>query len=161
MYNNIISNDIILFFRFSVFEDNHGGFFFYFFVFLNFYIIRLFVIECLKITVKMLKTEAGVHSCSVKKVFLEISQNPRENTYARVSLIKLQRTSTLFKKRLWHRCFPVNFTKFLRTPFLLNTSGGCFCKKSQSLACFTKELWIIRVVQIVKKQEMCLTLSEF
>ena len=30
------------------------------------------------------------------------------------------------KKRLWHRCFPVNFAKFLRTPFLLNTSGGCF-----------------------------------
>ena len=22
------------------------------------------------------------------------------------------------KKGLWHRCFPVNFTKFLRTPFL-------------------------------------------
>ena len=22
------------------------------------------------------------------------------------------------EKRLWHRCFPVNFTKFLRTPFL-------------------------------------------
>ena len=26
--------------------------------------------------------------------------------------------ATLFKKRLWHRCFPVNFVKFLRTPFL-------------------------------------------
>ena len=24
----------------------------------------------------------------------------------------------LLKKRLWHRCFPVNFAKFLRTPFL-------------------------------------------
>ena len=34
--------------------------------------------------------------------------------------------ATLFKKRLWHRCFPVNFVKFLRTPFLQNTSGGCF-----------------------------------
>ena len=22
------------------------------------------------------------------------------------------------KKRLWHRCFPVNFAKFSRTPFL-------------------------------------------
>ena len=27
------------------------------------------------------------------------------------------------KKRHWHRCFPVNFAKFLRTPFLQNTSG--------------------------------------
>ena len=25
--------------------------------------------------------------------------------------------STLLKKRLWHKCFPVNFAKFLRTPF--------------------------------------------
>ena len=33
------------------------------------------------------------------------------------------RPSTLLKKRLWHRCFPVNFAKFLRTPFLQNTSG--------------------------------------
>ena len=28
--------------------------------------------------------------------------------------------ATLLKKRLWHRCFPVNFLKFLRTPFLAN-----------------------------------------
>ena len=28
------------------------------------------------------------------------------------------RPATLLKKRLWHRCFPVNFTKFLRTSFL-------------------------------------------
>ena len=25
--------------------------------------------------------------------------------------------ATLLKKRLWHRCFPVNLAKFLRTPF--------------------------------------------
>ena len=25
--------------------------------------------------------------------------------------------ATLLKKRPWHRCFPVNFAKFLRTPF--------------------------------------------
>ena len=30
----------------------------------------------------------------------------------------------LNKKRLWHRCFPpVNFAKFLKIPFLQNTSG--------------------------------------
>ena len=28
-----------------------------------------------------------------------------------------RRPATLLKKRLWHRCFPVNFGKFLRTPF--------------------------------------------
>ena len=25
--------------------------------------------------------------------------------------------ATLLKKRLWHRCFPVDFAKFIRTPF--------------------------------------------
>ena len=29
------------------------------------------------------------------------------------------RPATLFKKRLWHRCFLVNLAKFLRTPFLI------------------------------------------
>ena len=29
---------------------------------------------------------------------------------------------TLLKKRPWHRCFPENFVKFLRTPFSQNTS---------------------------------------
>ena len=27
------------------------------------------------------------------------------------------RPATLLKKRPWHRCFPVNFANFLRTPF--------------------------------------------
>ena len=68
-------------------------------------------------------TEAVVRRCSVKKVFLEITQNLQENTCARVSsLIKLQawglRQATSLKKRLWHLCFPVSFAKFLRTPFL-------------------------------------------
>ena len=30
---------------------------------------------------------------------------------------------------LQHRSFPVNIVKLLRTPFLQNTSGGCFCSK--------------------------------
>ena len=32
------------------------------------------------------------------------------------------RPATLLKKSLWHRYFPVNFAKFLRTPFLQSTS---------------------------------------
>ena len=53
----------------------------------------------------LLLLEAVVGRCFVKKVFLEILQNSQENTCAGV------------KKRLWGRCFPVNFAKFLRTPF--------------------------------------------
>ena len=63
------------------------------------------------------QTEVLARRCSIKKMFLEISQNSQENTCARVSfLIKLR--ATLLKKRLWHRCFPLNFAKFLRTLFL-------------------------------------------
>ena len=57
----------------------------------------------------------------MKKTFLEISQNSQENIC--VILRHGQRAATLLKKKLWHWRFPVNFAKFLRTPFLQNTSG--------------------------------------
>ena len=31
--------------------------------------------------------------------------------------------ASLLKKKLWHRCFLVNFAKFSRTSLLQNTSG--------------------------------------
>ena len=76
-------------------------------------------------------------------MFVEISQNSQKSTCAKVFLlIKLQASglqlykkresgtgvflwiwpATLSKKKLWHRCFPVNFAKFLIAPFLQNTS---------------------------------------
>ena len=58
---------------------------------------------------------------SAKKVFLEILQNSQGNNCAGDPfLIKVAglRLATLLIKRLWHRCFPVNFAIFLRTPFL-------------------------------------------
>ena len=67
--------------------------------------------------------EAATRVVLCKKVFLEIWQNSQENTCDRVSFfIKLQaRPVTLLKKRLCHKCFPVNFVKFLRTPFSVYT----------------------------------------
>ena len=69
-------------------------------------------------------SEAVVWRCPIKKVFIESSQNSLENTCARVSffLLKLQgfRRAALLKKRPWHRCFSVNFAKFLRTPFAID-----------------------------------------
>ena len=73
-----------------------------------------------KLLMPSLRTmEALIQRCSVKKVFLEISQNSHANTCARVSLLK---------KRLWHRCFPVNFVKSLRTPFLTEHLWWLFLK---------------------------------
>ena len=54
-----------------------------------------------------------------KKVLLEILLNSQENTC---------RPATLLKKRLWRRCFLPNFAKFLRAPFLQNTSGRVLLK---------------------------------
>ena len=34
--------------------------------------------------------------------------------------------AALLKRRLWHRCFPVNLAKFSRTPFLQNTLRRLF-----------------------------------
>ena len=48
-------------------------------------------------------SEAVVWGCSVEKVFLEISQNSQENTYARVfffNKVASLRPATLLKKRL-------------------------------------------------------------
>ena len=53
------------------------------------------------------RPEAVVRGCSVKKVFLEISQNSQTPP------------ATFLKKRLWHKCFPVNFAEFLRTAFFI------------------------------------------
>ena len=51
--------------------------------------------------------------CSMKKTVLRNS----------LKFLNSLRPATLLKKRPWHRCFPVNFKKFLRTPFLQNTTG--------------------------------------
>ena len=67
--------------------------------------------------------EAGTRGVLCKKVFLEILQNPQENTCVRVSFLIKLGPATLLKKRLWHRSFPANSVKFLRTPFLQNISG--------------------------------------
>ena len=47
--------------------------------------------------------------CSIKNSVLKILHNSQENTSACLS------PATLLKKRLWRRCFSVNFAKFLRT----------------------------------------------
>ena len=63
-----------------------------------------------------------------------------------------QLAALLFKKILWHRCFPVNSENFLITPFLQNTSGQLLLKpglclvlsryipcETTNLKCFAKK----------------------
>ena len=52
-------------------------------------------------------------------------QNPQEKHLCQsifFNKVAGLRSATLLKKKLWHRCFPVNFAKFLRTPLVQNTS---------------------------------------
>ena len=66
--------------------------------------------------------EAVVQRCSVKKRFLEISQNSQESTCARVSfLIKLQayRPATLFLKMTLVQVFSCEFCEICKAPFFI------------------------------------------
>ena len=59
---------------------------------------------------------------SIHELFLSKSSIPMENTCVwSLFLNKVAdlRHGTLLKKRLWRRCFPVNFSKFLWTLFFL------------------------------------------
>ena len=82
-----------------------------------------------QIKISFLLTEATTTGVLWKKVFLEILQNPQENTCARAFFNKVagHRPATLVKKGLWHRCLPVNFAKFRRTSFYRTPLAACFC----------------------------------
>ena len=69
------------------------------------------------------RPEAATIGTLSKKGFLEISQNSQECASLFLNKVAGLRPATLLKKRVWHRHFPVDFAKFLRTPFLQNTPG--------------------------------------
>ena len=69
-----------------------------------------------------LLSEAVVRRCCIKKVFLKILQISQENTCARTSFfnkVSSLSPTTLFKKRLQHKCFPMKFRNFLRTSLFI------------------------------------------
>ena len=77
---------------------------------------------------QLVSNQSSVHShqrCSIGKGVLKISKNSQENICASLFFNKVAglMSATILKKRLWHRCFPVNFAKFLRTPLLQNATG--------------------------------------
>ena len=71
-------------------------------------------------------TRSSHPRCSVKSVLRNFAKSARKPRCQSVFFNKVAglRPATLLKKRLWHRLFPVNLTKFLGSPFLQNTSGG-------------------------------------
>ena len=57
------------------------------------------------------------------------------------------RPATLLKKRHWHRCFPVNFAKFLGTSLFTEHSGGCFCTAEKFVGIYTSMLDLFRFTE--------------
>ena len=74
----------------------------------------------------------NIHNFLYQKKFLHIlfCSFLQSSKAFSVSLIKFNKVATLLKRKLWHRCFSVNFGKFLKRPFLQNISGRLFLKKS-------------------------------
>ena len=64
------------------------------------------------------------------------------------------RSATLLKKRLWHRCFSVNFAKFLRIPFAQKTSGRLLLWTIASETLNTKYLDLIKRRSKVQEKNM-------
>ena len=62
----------------------------------------------------MIFLEAVIQRCSVKTVFLEISQNSQENTCARVSFLK---SESQIPKKLFFSCFNESPLKMMKNTF--------------------------------------------
>ena len=74
-----------------------------------------------KLTIQIQKQPPEMcYKKGVLKIFCKIHRKTpvSESLFNKVARL---RPATLIKKKLWHKCFPVNFAKFLRTPFLQNT----------------------------------------
>ena len=82
-------------------------------------------------------------------MFQRISQNSQESSYSQSFFFNKVASANLLKKRLWHRCFSVNFAKFSRIPFLQNSSG-------QQLLDIQIYGWNVELTQISSKPNFLL-----
>ena len=77
-----------------------------------------------------------------RKLFVVIIHDSQKQSPGSV-LLKRLRPAILLKERLWHRCFPVNFTKILRTPFL--TEHLRWLLLDSTLNIFLKEFSLVKI----------------
>ena len=103
--------------------------------------------------------------CSIKKLFLKISRINRKTPVTEpLFLIKvLLRPATLLNKRLWHRCFPVNFGEFLEhlsTEHLLVTASESWREEGFFLLYFFELFcWIFLYLRLQTKTIVSLLLT--
>ena len=84
----------------------------------------------------LIKSKAVVQRCSVKKVLLEISQNSRENTCARVSPVPESQACNVIKKETLAQVFSCEFCEISKNQFfaehLWTTVSACRCSSRYS-----------------------------
>ena len=81
--------------------------------------------------------EKGVLENFTKFIWKHLCQGLFSNKVADLS------PATLLKMRLWHRCFPVNFVRFLRTPFFTENLWWLLLKNKQRKGFSSDYLWNI------------------
>ena len=69
----------------------------------------------------LLRIRSSHPRCSVRKAVLRnftkfTGKHLRQSLFFNIVEASGLRLATLLNKRIWRRCFPVNFVKFLRTP---------------------------------------------
>ena len=78
-------------------------------------------LSLIKLKAWTIRSRSSHWRCSVREGVLRNFAKFTGKTCAKVSFfnkVASLRPATLSKKRLWHRCFPVNLAKFLRAPFV-------------------------------------------
>ena len=94
-----------------------------------------------------------------KKVFFEnFPKLTRKHQCQSLSFTKVAGLSplTLLKKRLWHRCFPVDFAKFPRTPFFTEHLRWVFLKILKIISKIIVSEFSSWVEVLFKKQSLVL-----
>ena len=100
-------------------------------------------INCRKVSVSQLV---------ISKSYTGLVRTGRSKLFFPAHINSCLRPATWLKKRLWRRCFPVNFAKFLRIPFLQNTSRrlllNSVCKRSYDHCAFLEKHRTLRISYI-------------
>ena len=91
-------------------------------------------------------------------LFVDISIKTTEAANVGVHLCQslfFNKPASLLKKRLWHRYFPVNFAKFLRTHFLQNTSWWLLLKQTLLSQIFSHFLLFFQLLLLDSNFLLC------
>ena len=85
----------------------------------------MFLVTNLKAAATGALLKCDLKRCSLKICIINFKIQKKYGSSHRRCFFKkcVLRPAKLFEKSVCHRCFPVKFAKFLRTPFLQNTSG--------------------------------------